>query len=318
MIVIIMLGLFSLGLYVATYDFMAELYGEIREAIMKFYEALKEDSYLEKKRDSRQDPIWEHLRIMLKLTIGLGSDRAVNIFAIFTGLLGAGMLLIMSGRMSSSMVLIATLAVMILPYGILVLRLNKLRITGSQEGEILLTELLDNYKINFFNMQKAIEVTALTIEDAHVSKELLFNLSKGINRNGTEKGIRRYLREFQLSLNTSWGNILVHNMEFALISGIEVTEALSDLADTITKARKVTEYAKREGNEAKLILKYLFPAAYGLTLLGAIKYFDLTWAEFFRYQFETEVGVTWFTISLILYAAGLLLKEFLSKSKLDF
>ena len=166
-------------------------------------------------------------------------------------------------------------------------------------------------------MQQAIEVTARVIEEAPNSRKLLFNLSRGLNTAGDGDRISRLLNEFRMSLNTSWGNILTNNMYFALVSGMEVTEALSDLAETIKRARKVDEYARRENNEAGLILKYLVPVSYFLTAAGGIGYFGLTPEKFLHYQFGTEVGLTWFTVSSVIYGAGLLLNGWLTRTKLD-
>lgn len=260
----------------------------------------------------------EHIRTLLQVTLGRGTDRMLKIFWCGSLIPGAAVFFSLAQKIPFALTVCAVLLTAGLPYGLLRLKLQKLRINSSREGEILITELLNNYKICFFNMQQAIEETARTIEDAPNSKRLLFNLSRGLNTAGGSRRINLLLKEFRLSINTSWGNILSNNMYFALASGLEVTEALSDLADTIKSARKIDEYARRENNEAGMMLRYLAPLSYFLTVAGGIWYFGLTPEKFIYYQFRTEVGLTWFTISSVVYGAGLLLNGWLTKTKLDF
>lgn len=205
----------------------------------------------------------------------------------------------------------------LLPILLLLCRLQLVRVKASREGEILLTELIDNYKINYYNMQQAIEVTALTIKEAPKSKRLLFNLTKGLNTVSRQEEIRNLLNDFEFALGTSWAVVLADNMFFALASGIRVTAAMEDLVNTVSQARKVSEYAKRENNESSLILKYLIPACYMLTIFGATEFFGLTLNEYMKYQFMTTVGMEWFVTSLLMYLIGVFLNFFLSKSKLD-
>ena len=264
------------------------------------------------------DKYREHLRLLLAITINRGSMLWVNIFIVLSVLAGLGTFALLIARISFRLSILSMLVVMALPYVVLRAKLQRIRVESSREGEMLITELLNNYKIHFYNMREAIDRTALTIEDAPESKRLLFNLSKGLQRAGTEREIKRLLDEFKLSINTSWGNILAANMEFALSTGIRVSDAIKELADTVSKARKLEEYSRRENNESRLMLKYVAPASYILTIFAAIYYFNMTPAKFIYYQFRTEVGLTWFIISLLVYVTGLMVQSFVSKSRLDF
>ncbi len=338
MIVIIMLLILVSGIAALTWELMEEFYDVQIENLRSWFAGFKFDRAKEYNRWvsmlaqpdnalvkplrglSRDGLIYRidgHIRLLLQITLGMGADRSVRVFWILSGLLGVISLFFLFGKISFSLTAISSLLSMCLPYCMLRLKLQKLRVDSSREGEILITELLNNYKISYFNMQKAIEETAKTIEDAPNSKRILFNLSKGLNTADTKERIKFILKEFRLSINTNWGNILANNMYFALASGIEVTEAISDLADVIKKARKIDEYSRRENNEAALILKYLAPVSYFLTVIGAIEYFGLSPEKFLYYQFKTEVGLTWFIISLVIYVAGVLINGYLTRGRLD-
>lgn len=258
-----------------------------------------------------------HIKMLLRVTIGKGTDSTLRIFIFLSLAPGLVVFALLSGKIAAPLCFAAVSFAMLLPYALLRVKLQFIRVESSREGEILITELLENYKINYFNMQRAIEASAADIEEAPNSRRLLFHLSKGINSAGSNEDLKRILDEFRLSINTSWSGILASNMYFALASGIEVTNALADLAGSVEMARKINEYVRRENNEAKLMLKYLAPVCYGLTAIGGIAFFNLSWKKFFVYQFQTTAGLTWFVLSVILYISGIMVFAYISKGKLD-
>lgn len=317
---ILLLLLLLAGITVLSWDFLKALASKCREGLERWFLEFKEEKEAGQagKRDSGTlwSGVYEHIRLLLQITLGMGTDRSIKAFVAVSLIPAAILSVFLIGKIPGKLAAAAALSGGFLPYALLRLRLQKIRVESSREGEILITELLENYKIKYCNMQQAIEATAVSIEEAPNSKRILFNLARGLNT-AERSRIAGLLNEFRLSINTSWGNILASNMGFALTSGVEVTEALTDLADTVKRARRVNEFARRENNEAAMILKYLAPAAYFLTVAGAIKLFGLSPEKFFYYQFRTEAGLTWFTISLIIYVAGVLLNACLSSTKLD-
>ena len=160
-------------------------------------------------------------------------------------------------------------------------------------------------------------MTALNIKEAPRSRKLLFNLSKGLNTASDKYEIKKLLDEFRFSIGTSWAGVMADNMYFALVSGIRITEAMEDLIKTVEKARKIEEFARRESNEGRLMLKYMAPCCYLLTVAAGIKYFGLSPEEFVKYQFMTETGMAWFIIAALTYCLGIAARSFLSRSKLD-
>ena len=259
----------------------------------------------------------EHIKTLLRVTLGKGNDAALRMFFFLSASPGIVVFALLSGKIAAPLCFGAVGFALLLPYALLRVKLQFIRVESSREGEILITELLENYKIHYFNMQRAIEASVADMEEAPNSRRLLFHLSKGINSAGSNEDLKRILDEFRLSINTSWSGILAANMYFALSSGIEVTNALTDLAGSVEMARKINEYARRENNEAKLMLKYLAPICYGLTAIGGIAFFNLSWKKFFIYQFQTTAGLTWFVLSVILYISGIMLFAYLSRGKLD-
>lgn len=254
---------------------------------------------------------------LMNVTIGIGSKRSAYFFIGMSSIIGAFVFCILKNKVTPLLVYTAAFIVSVFPLLILVCRLHNLRIQNSCEGDILITELIDNYKMNYFNMYQAIEITAVTIKEAPNSKKLLLNLSKGLNTVSESKDIKKLLDDFRFSIGTSWGNVMADNMYFALSSGIRVSDAMEDLINTINKARKVKEFSKRENNEGRIMLRYMAPFCYLMTIIGGIKYFGLSAEEFIYYQFMTTTGITWFVIVLILYILGIMARMFLIRNKLD-
>lgn len=324
----ILLTLLSVGTALTFSSAISEMVWAVKNRIDVFLETLKEDGETEKDvgqlatvdamvANHQGDWAWQHLKRILQITYGFGTDRAVRLFVMLSGILGAIVLILLSRKVGIFLSVTATFVSIILPYSLLRLKLQKLRVETSREGEILLSELYENYRINFFNMQKAIDVTADTIEDAPNSRRLLMNLSKALNLVGNAGHIDIALEEFKYSINTSWANILTVNMSFALTRGIDVSEAMADVCQMVTKARGLEEYERRENNESKLVLYYLAPICYILTVFGGILYFKLSVKEFLYNQFATSMGVTWLTISMLFYTVGIVAKGFLTRTSLD-
>ena len=66
-----------------------------------------------------------------------------------------------------------------------------------------------------------------------------------------------------------------------------------------------------------MMIKYLVPLTYLMTVYAGVEYFGLGTEKFLKYQFGTEVGATWFTIFIIVYIISYMANSFLSRNKLD-
>ncbi|MBR5129368.1 MAG: hypothetical protein IKU67_04890 [Firmicutes bacterium] len=253
----------------------------------------------------------------IKAVFGRDSRFLIYGFWVICILLGTVTFVLLSKLVSALILFLASVTAGVFPYLILTAKVQTMRISTSKEASILVVELLDNYKINYYNMQQAIEITAATIQEAPNSKRLLFNLSKGLNRASTKEEIRELLSAFRYAIGTSWAVVLVDNIYFALLAGARVEVALEDLIKTIEAAEELEERIKRENNEATLILRYFVPLCYVFSIIGGIKFFEITFEEFIRYQFHTSLGVGWFTFIVFSYVISMFLRFFLTNNKLD-
>lgn len=321
--------IFTLSAFAGLFLFYFEETGELLRRIRRIFylrsigiksrreERRKKDKIPENVYEASELTFTEAARRLLQATLGLKEKRTAQAFIISSAAAGAVSFYFLKDRITPVLSLTAAIFIISAPLLILLCRLQAIRVENSKEGDVMITELLDNYKMNYFNMQQAIEITALNIKEAPRSRKLLFNLSKGLNTASGDTDIKELLNDFRFAIGTSWADVMADNMYFALVSGIRVTEAMEDLIKTVEKARKIEEFSRRENNEGRLMLKYMAPCCYLLTVIAGIKYFGLSPEEFVKYQFMTETGMAWFIIAILTYAAGITARALLSKNKLD-
>lgn len=204
-----------------------------------------------------------------------------------------------------------------LPYFLLQVRLHERRVERSKEGDILVQELLNNYRIYDFNMQEAVEKTAMSMEGAPLGRRLYLQLAKGLQNAVTKREVENLLSSFRYSFGTAWGNVLASNILFGYLYGIRVDEALNDLLRCMVQSRKAVEYGRRENHEAKLMLLYLAPVSFLLSVFTACRFFDFTLKKFFLYQFGMPLGMQWFMTFVFCYVLSLILQRVLAKEKMD-
>ncbi|NLD20537.1 MAG: hypothetical protein GX663_09920 [Clostridiales bacterium] len=257
------------------------------------------------------------LFVLLKATTRIKSERALSLYIALNILLGFLLFIPVQAVLGAPIALAAGGAVACIPTILLRTRLQNMRINVSREGEILVTEVLNYYKMHYCNMYEAIEQASYGIREAPNSKRVLMNLSNGLSTAATDEEVKELLWDFNYSIGTSWAVILSNNMYFALTDGIKVTAALSDLTDSIAKARKALEQNRRENNEAKLMLKYLVPASYLLTIVAANRFFGFSIGKFMEYQFMTKAGLSWFMGCSGAFLVSMIAMAFLSRVKMD-
>lgn len=261
--------------------------------------------------------IGKKINLLLEGTDTKKYFRNANSFIGFSCLLGIGLFLIVLLAEDFLFALICGSFAMCLPAALLTSKLRNMRIERSKEGNQLVSELLIYYRICDCNILEAVKNTAQNIEDAPVTKVLLYNLAKGLQNSVTRDEVIRYLKIFRYSIGTTWCNILATNIFFAHMYGIRIDSALSDLAASIVKGQKILAHSQRENNEARLILKFLTPVTYFLSVAGACLFFGFTPQKYIRYQFFTSLGLRWFLIMSMIYVISIMINSFISKEKMD-
>lgn len=307
-------GLFLSGVAVWQYPLLYSVFVTLRSRvyIRRNLKAAVDSNLLR-----RRSVVGQHVTMVIDGAEAGRIFTSLDNFYLCSLVLGGGSAFAVYLAAGPSMAVLCGLFMASVPYGALMARLHTKRVARSREGDILVQELLNNYKIHSFNMKEAVEITASELDKAPGAKRLLLQLAKGLQKAVTKEEVEYCLSSFRYGLDTAWGSALSTNIFFAHLYGIRVDGALEDLLSSMIRSRRVVEHGKRENNEARLILKYLAPASFLLTVIGACRYFGFTLSKFIRYQFGTGLGLRWFLIMVMMYIGSLLLSVFLSREKMD-
>ncbi len=270
-----------------------------------------------KKKDGDFDKLQEHLKMLLVSTLSIKNMNGALYFEMISLIVFAVMFLMLRTIVPVRIALAAALITGALPYLMLRILLQRKRQKGSREGDELLSVLIGQYKINYRNMEEAIERAAGFLEDAPVSQKAMYRLARELKTATSREEINRALVSFNYNYKTNWSAILIKNMHYSLYDGIDVTESLEDLLKSIDKARKIIEHTRRQNSEAGNMLKFLAPASYLLTVFAAVKYFGFTVGKFFDYQFRTESGMKFFLYFTVAYVISICLAVFYQNRKMD-
>lgn len=310
---VLYLGLF-IGWYLTFADSMAYSLAQSR-AKSKVQSKLKKDS--KKKKDTH--PLKEYIEDMMAIVEGKRKQGAIIKFyetSIALALFGIAVAYIL---LTPKVAPITGIVGLLSPFIYYKSKLEEIRNEASQEGEILATELLNNYKVSYYNILEAIRNTAETIsaEEAPYSKKMLLQLAYDFNTVSNKEEASKAVERFKFGIDTTWAALLATNIELAHTEGVLITSSMEDLVDSIIKARKTKEELKRQGSEGRKMLKVLVPVIYITTALFGSMAFDMSMHQFFYNQFKTDMGSTWFVVVSVTYLMSLLFTNIISKEKMD-
>lgn len=204
-----------------------------------------------------------------------------------------------------------------LPYIWVRVKLASRQITGSYEGQVIIAEVLNQYKINYFNIVEALDQSIKHLDDAPLGKQLLFRMSRELKLQSTDLQLKEILDDFTHAGGTQWGKMLATNIYFAISEDANITLGLEDILRECEQAKKMLEQKKRSNQEAFAIIKFLAPVCYLLLMGALIKFFELSIAELIGYQFFTPNGSLIFILIIILSFINMVMVRLLSKPKFD-
>ncbi len=213
-------------------------------------------------------------------------------------------------------VIVSTLMASI-PYIGLVARRKYIRISVSYDAEIIITELVNQYKINSENMITALERTIRNV-DSPVSKKILTRLTIKLKEYKSDKELHLAIDEFVYAIDTEWAKMLANNLYLSINSGLDVTNSLEDIVKELIIAKSNFEKTDRLNNENFMIGKYLTPMLYFGSIYLAIDFFDYTLKEFLHEQFKTSSGINYFIIIVFLTVININFMYYIKNRKFDF
>ncbi len=213
--------------------------------------------------------------------------------------------------------LIAAIATMCIPYLLVRIRLHNIRIESSYEGEFLITELINQYKLCNFNMIEAIDSTISHLSDSPQSRRLLFQMSIRLKSYKNRSELENILDDFTYAINTQWSRMMINNLLLSIEDEFEVTTGLIDIQNELKRAKRAYEQGSRNTTEGFAIVKILIPGLYLFTVYMAIKYFDFSLEKFIGYQLFTPSGLNLFVWNGLLYILNIMFMVLFKRRKFD-
>ncbi|WP_430882711.1 hypothetical protein [Fusibacter sp. JL216-2] len=259
----------------------------------------------------------DHVRSLLFIVYGENASSLVELIVI-TNMFFTGMTFFWTlSKLNLKMAVFSGFCILVGPYALLRLKLYTIRIESSYEGEFLLTELINQYKINNFNMVEAIDASIAHLANAPQSRRLIFHMSLRLKSYSDRQDLERILYDFTYGINTQWSRLLMNNILLSIDEGLVVTSGLVDIQNELKRAKKAYEKGARNTSEGFAIVKYLIPALYGFTVFMSIKYFDFTLHKFIAYQVFTPSGMHLLIVNGALYVLNILLMVLFNRRKFD-
>jgi hypothetical protein len=273
---------------------------------------------LRKRKSAGQPEDWldTHLRQLLLTT--LGPKATPPRFKTATILLFVSINLAGYKTIAPLEAVIAGSVVAALPYLMLRIRLETIRRKSSYEGELLLSNILSQYRIRHHNIYEAVEALVEDSGQLKNTRKLLGKLLLELRGTGSEEIIRRAAQNFSYAINTNWSRMLANNIQNAAIKGVNISLAMEDILIQLREARTLVEERKRLNSEAVRMTIVMIPAMYIATVLMSIVYMDLPAAKFIHNQFYSTEGFTLFLLTFCLFLLNIMLIEIIRNQRFDF
>lgn len=260
-----------------------------------------------------------YIEMLLSITINTKKPFAVYSFFALSFMLFFITFIILFTKIESKLLAFSfSIFSGLFPFMALFLKLNNMQLEGSYEGEQLIIELSNQYKINNFNMIEAIDKTIPYMKDNPYSSKALLRLSLAIKEYRNINELNNAIKEFVLNYNTEWAQMLGMNIFIAISEGIDVSNSLDDIMDELKIIKSLIEKNKRYNNETFALIKYVIPITYIFTIYLATTYFNFSLKKFFDYQFRTDIGLKFGTLTFFFMGLNFVILYLLRKPKYDF
>ena len=205
-----------------------------------------------------------------------------------------------------------------LPYLLLRIRFEGIRRKGSYEGEVVVSNFLNHYRICNFNVYEALERLLSESDNIKSNNPLLFKMLMELRNTGSPAEIKKATNAYAQVVNTNWSRMFAYNIQLAAEKGINVSVAIEDILLQLRDARTMLEERKRMNSEAMRIVVYMIPMLYAFTIIMSVKFIGLAPGEYLKNQFTTEEGVFFLALSVVLFLINIILMEAVSRQKFDY
>ncbi len=260
----------------------------------------------------------EHLQRLVNATSSKDNPQ-IDTLIVTTLVLFVPIAILLTRQGYGLMGIVMAALIAFMPYCNLWIRLSRRRTKASFEGEKVIAELLNQYKMNYFNMPQAIEVCVVHLVDAPICRQIFFKMSLRLKKTKNDDEIRKIIDELAYGVNTQWAKMLANNMVLAISDSVEVTEGLEDILADCKEIAELIETGKRKNSEPTIMIFFLPPILYiGLAYMSMKSMDGMTLKTIIGYQLFTPNGVIMFMLAIITSFINYALISLIGQRKYDF
>lgn len=277
------------------------------------------ENSLANQRETNKSKGIKHLEMLLSVTLNNKTPYAIYTFILVSTTLFILTIIFMFNSGNQLFInLLFAFVVAVIPYLILRVKLHNIRINSSYEANALITELNNQYKINFLNMIEAIDHTIPRLNKQPYSKKALTRFSLAIKQYRNSSELEGIIKEFNYSIDTAWSMLLATNLFLSIEYGDDVRESLDDIIEDLKDLKNISEKNKQYNHESFMIIKYIAPATYIFSVLAMFYIFGFNINKFIDYQFNNPMGLKFFILVIFFIAINYLIYFLIRKPKNDF
>lgn len=205
----------------------------------------------------------------------------------------------------------------LLPFIFLKFKLRLIQSKGSYEAIIIISEILNQYKIYNHSILESLDHTAKYLPDDLVSKKCMLRLCIRIKHFRSDEELHKILDDFSYSIGTNWSVILSQSLYVAITESFDITSSLEGLLKQVSIVDNNLKYGKKLTNEGFILAKYFAPALYLFMAFIILRMLNINFKLFMFYQFRDE-GLKFIIIIIIVFFVCILEEYLYENKKFDF
>lgn len=213
--------------------------------------------------------------------------------------------------------LIPSTIVSLVPFFLLIIKLFNTQRDSSKEAPLVVSEILNQYRIYNNNIIEALDATVLNLSNKILCRRYLLRLSMRLKEYKTDNELIQILDEFVFTVNTNWIKMLSDSIFFALTNNVDISLGLDGLLEQIKSIDETQNIGNRLNNEGFAMGKHLAPILYIVLAVISVQMIGSTLTEFLYYQF-TGVGIKYFIAIVALFVTCYVCEYFYKRRKFDF
>lgn len=206
----------------------------------------------------------------------------------------------------------------LMPYLLIRMKFESIRRRSSFEGEMVVGNFLNHYRICSFNVYEALERMLYESRNTKVSNPLILRMLLELRNTGNPQEIKKAAASYSDMVGTNWSRMFAYNIRLAAEKGINISLGIEDILIQLRDARTLFEERKRMNSEAVRIVVYMIPFLYLFTVAMSVKFIGITPMEYLKNQFFTKEGFLLFITEMMLFLLNLVFIEIVTKRRFDY